>query len=140
MRTAMSAAFFVICVAAALVFALYGLWRFEIASGIQHDLFWAGFIAFLLGVRWLIRKTFWHAGAAAMVCDLLAYAAWLEHNVRAQHVFASLSSAVVLLGTFDGDGKWRKKLWGRIRSGALTAVNAARFRRQTKEAFSCSRG
>lgn len=71
------------------------------------------------------------------VFNYMAYVAHARHNEHAHHVLDSLSNIVLLFWWLDGNGWW-KKLWGKIRSAALTAVNAASFNRQTKEAFSCA--
>lgn len=54
---------------------------------------------------------------------------WLLSSV------ATFALIWLLYSNKDDDGRW-KRLWGKLKSSALTAVNRASFRQQTKEAFS----
>jgi hypothetical protein len=45
----------------------------------------------------------------------------------------ALTASLALLWLWPDDDQW-KKLWGKLKSQALTAVNAARFNQQVKEA------
>jgi hypothetical protein len=65
---------------------------------------------------------------------------WMLRVVYCTHRHAGWCSLLatgifVWLALFDGTGHG-KKIWGKIRSAALTAVNELSFRNQTKQAWS----
>lgn len=71
----------------------------------------------------------------AMLCSLVAYhAAMLSHRWIAGRVFAVAYILIYFLSLWWGD-PMSKRLWGQIKSVALTALNAASFQRQSREAF-----
>lgn len=61
------------------------------------------------------------------------YVASRMHHEAAHNWFRRITAWYILFYWIDGP--WRKKLWGRIRSAGLTAINAASFKRQSKEVF-----
>lgn len=87
----------------------------------------------LLG--WKTRRSVWQLGLVCAACNLMAYLAYVQHHDGLRQIFNRLSDLVMLIYVIDGKGNGRRKLWGKLKSASLTVVNAASFKRQTKEAF-----
>jgi hypothetical protein len=112
--------------------------RLRLYAGWQADGYTAWIFAIYVFVRWRTHRRIWQLGLVCVACYLMAYLAYCQHHEGLRHIFSRLGDMVALFTVFDGDGKWRRKLWGKLKSAALTAVNAASFKRQTKEAFGAS--
>ncbi len=103
----------------------------------DDDLATAVFWMMATVVAMIRRRGTWPFGVFFSVCLLCAY---LEHRLGNEHahdVFHVLYSIGIAIYFFsDTINKWMKKLWGKIRSAGLTAINQASFKRQAKDAFS----
>lgn len=95
-------------------------------------------VAFVASGAWLLLWYVWRRVVrgiwlAMMTCALFGYVAFRLHHELAHRTFIRIACLILLF--YVADGPWRKKLWGRIKSAGLTAINAASFKRQTKQAF-----
>lgn len=77
---------------------------------------------FWVALIWMLRFT----GAIPILYGAEHQNGWL----------AFIANALFLWLAFFGGNGLGKKLWGKLRSAALTAVNQASFQNQTKEALS----
>lgn len=105
--------------------------------GLQENA-WSAWLCVLASLRaYRVSKKIPQVWLAAGLCNLIAYTAWRMHNEPARRVFSFVGDALILLNFFMGT-KWWKKLKGLVKSAGLTLVNAASFKRQSKEAFQCT--
>lgn len=103
--------------------------------GWQENGFIVWVVLILAALRWWRSRKVWHGGLAFAVCNLFAWWAFRLHREDVRLVFDRLGNVLLWVTILDDDGKWRRRLWGKLKSVGLTAINAATFRRQTKEAF-----
>lgn len=82
---------------------------------------------------WALAGTFIALHVASVVACRCGSHRWHILLVNGGTALILAALLVALLGSHD-DG-W-KRLWGKLKSAALTAVNAARFNQQVKEATS----
>ncbi len=106
--------------------------------GWQENAFEVWLLCGVVLLGWKTKRGIWQLGLVCAACNLMAYLAYLQHHDGLRQIFNRLSALVMLIYILDGNGKWRRKLWGKLKSAGLTVVNAASFKRQTKEAFGAS--
>lgn len=126
------------CITGVIYLSLLISWSVKallVAMGWQENGFEVWFLCGVVLLGWLTKRKVWQTGLVCAACNLMAYLAYRQHHDGLRQIFNRLSDLVMMIFILNGNGKWRRKLWGKLKSAALTAVNAASFKRQAKEAF-----
>jgi hypothetical protein len=105
--------------------------------GVEECLWSAILFCILEAICLLAGQKFWAAGAAAAACLVLAWLGYITRHERLHDALSHLAIFVMLAGTIiDIFNKRLKKHLKNIKGAVLTAVSAASFKRQIKNAFS----
>lgn len=126
---------------------MYFLWVcvFALVLLAQETLHLTADLANAIGCMLFVGFCYWDKGRvlhfwiAAAMCNALAYTASRVRHDRARAVFVLIGIACIVLEYFNHRTGWWKRLRVLVKSAGLTLVSAASFKRQSKEAFQCTR-
>jgi hypothetical protein len=107
--------------------------RLQLLTGWQENGFEFWLLCGVVFLGWMFRQRIWQLGLVCAACNLMAYLAYRQHHPDLQRIFTKLGDLVMLIYVFNGNGGWRRKLGRKLKNAAMTAINAASFKRQIRE-------